>query len=190
MQEANRATAILRALRKTGDEAQLTRVLAAVAEDEDVAGALARIFVEATPNGTQRAALGVLPPVLRCQPEATLKSTVGSDHGRVDLRFDDDAREFTLLVELKLHSVYGHDQVKRYGEALDDLPRDRRSALLAVTRDVPSVGEPPASTERWLGSLRWTDIYEQLLDLDVRDDDLARQWRLLLGLINERGDSA
>lgn len=182
------STALLRVLRRTRDETQLTQLLAAIASDDDVAAELARMFVAAAPNEAQREALGEVPSVLHCRQEASLKSATGDGLGRVDLRFDDDVGEFTLLVELKLHSAYGTDQVERYREALRGLPRDRRAALLSVTRNIPGVGEPPADTEKWLGSLRWTDIYSPLRELNIKNKDLAQQWRLLLGLIYEQGD--
>jgi hypothetical protein len=186
------STAILRVLRRTRDEAQLTQLLAAVAgDDEHVAGKLAGLLVQATRDAyvEQRRALGEVPERLRCRPEATLRALAEKkDHGRIDLRFDDAARDFTLLAELKLHSPYGDDQVDRYKAALDDLPLDRRSGLVAVTRNVPGVGEPKPGTRGWLGSLRWTDIYDGLLALPIRDAELRSQWRLLLGVIDEQGD--
>lgn len=185
------STAILRVLRSGRDEAQLTQVIAAVASDDDeVAGELARLLVRATPeeNGKQREALGPVPSTLRCRPEATLRSSAGQRHGRVDLRFDDETREFTLLAELKLHSGYGEEQIQRYQSALNELPTGRRSGLLAVTRNVPGAGEPAADTPHWLGSLRWTEIYDGLLNLPIKDKELRSQWRLLLSVIEEEED--
>lgn len=184
------STAILRALRAARDEVQLTQVLATVAgEDDEFAGALARALVEAAPNKPQCEAIEPVPERLRCRREASLKSVSGPSHGRVDLRFDDLDRTFTLLAELKLHSPYGHDQVRRYSEALAELPQDgRRRGLLAITRNVPGVGEPGADEPTWLGSLRWAAIYETLLRLPVADPDLQVQWRLFLEVVNEQGD--
>ena len=189
MPGSDSSTAILSVLRKPGDEVQLTQLLAAVAkDDEEVAGHLARVLVRAAPHAGQREALGDVPARLRCRAEATLNAPGHDDHGRVDLRFDDGARDFTLLAELKLHSGYGDDQIRRYHDALDDLPEDRRAAVVAVTRNVPGVGEPAADTARWLGSLRWTEIYEELLKLPIKDRELGAQWRLLLRIIDEQGD--
>lgn len=187
--ETRSATAILRVLRKPRDEAQFTQILAAVAASNDeIAGCIARMLVAAAPHAAQREALGYVPSNLRCRPEATLTALSGDRHGRVDLRFDNEAHGFTLFAELKLHSAYGPDQVQRYSNALADLPADRRSALVAVTRNVPGVGEPTVDQPQWLGSLRWTDIYDELAALDIKDRDLRSQWRLLLAIIDEQGD--
>jgi hypothetical protein len=181
----------MRVLRRPRDEAQLTRLLAAVAgDDEEVASKLAQALVGAAPeeNAAQVAALGAAPSRVRCRAEETLRALAGGRHGRVDLRFDDDASDFTLLAELKLHSSYGHDQVERYGRALRELPADRNAALIAVTRNVPGIGEPGSMTEQWLGSVRWTDIYDQLIELPIKNDHLRSQWRILLDIISEQGD--
>lgn len=181
----------MRVLRRPRDEAQLTRLLAAVAgDDEEVASKLAQSLVSAAPeeNAAQVAALGAVPSRLGCRAEETLRALAGGRHGRVDLRFDDDASDFTLLAELKLHSAYGHDQVGRYHRALQELPTDRNAALIAVTRNVPGIGEPGPAAERWLGSVRWTEIYAQLLELPIKDDGLRSQWRMLLHIISEQGD--
>jgi hypothetical protein len=191
MQQEERPTAIFRVLRRPRDEAQLTQLLAAVAgADDDVGGALARAFVSATSeaHASEREALGNIPERLRCRPEAALRSPSGDHHGRVDLRFDDEAREFTLLAELKLHSGYGDRQVERYQDALADLPTGRRAALIAVTRNVPGAGEPPPGTPQWLGSVRWTDVFDALWALPIKDDELRAQWRSLLSVIDEQGD--
>jgi hypothetical protein len=192
MSRSDDSKAIMRVLRRPRDEAQLTQLLAAVAADDDeVAAALARALVNAArkDSAEQVAELGGLPPALRCRAEATLHAPLSGDrHGRVDLRFDDDASDFTLLAELKLHSAYGHDQVARYQRALRDLPAGRRGALIAVTRNVPGVGEPEPGTPQWLGSVRWTDIYEQLRDLPIENEQLRLQWQMLLDVVKQQGD--
>lgn len=191
MPEADSSKAIMRVLRRPRDEAQLTQLLAAVAgDDEEVASKLAQALVSAAPeeNAAQVAALGAVPSRLGCSAEETLRALAGGRHGRVDLRFDDDAGDFTLLAELKLHSAYGSDQVERYRRALRELPADRTAALIAVTRNVSGIGEPGPATEQWLGSVRWTKIYDQLLELPIKDDLLRSQWRMLLEIISEQGD--
>lgn len=183
------SAAILRALRRPGDEAQWTQVIAALAShDARFAGALAKVLVAAAPNG-HASKLAPVPERLLCRAEDTLQALFQSDsHGRVDLRFQSPEGDFVLLVELKLHSGYGHDQVDRYLAAIAELPPESRRGLVAITRNVPGVGEPPGNTEAWLGSIRWADILGELRDLPIENADLARQWQLILDLIEEQGD--
>jgi hypothetical protein len=106
--------------------------------------------------------------------------------GRVDLRFD--GADFALFVEHKLHSGYGERQVERYLDALGALPPERaRAGLIAVTRDIPGYGEPPATTPGWLGSVRWARLLPQLLKLPL-PDPLGSEWRRLLKVMDEDGD--
>jgi hypothetical protein len=107
--------------------------------------------------------------------------------GRVDLRFDSE--DFTLFVESKLHSGYGDEQVDRYLRALRRLPPENRAALIAVTRTVPTYGEPELEADpRWLGSVRWARMVKGLRKLPFADSQLGSQWRLLVDTLHEQGD--
>lgn len=184
------SSAVLAALRRPGDEAQLTQVLAAVAATGgELAAAVSRVLLASAPDTPAKRKLGEVPPELICRPEASLASLEGNSHGRVDLRFDSPERDFTLFVELKLHSPYGHDQVGRYRRALSELPQDgRRTGLLAVTRNLPGAGEPHPCGRGWLGSVRWTQVLPGLYNLAVQPAELASQWRLFLDLVCDQGD--
>lgn len=158
------------------------------ADDPVFAFQLARLLLSTVPETAQKMALGDVPIGVQCRAEETLYAVAGKSYGRVDLRFEDPNGEFTLLAELKLHAAYGHDQAKRYIDALNDMPIGGRRGLIAVTRNVPGAGEPERTTPRWLGSIRWTAILDGLKELPVEDEDLRRQWRLLLDLVEEQGD--
>ena len=161
--------ALLRALRRTGDEAQLTRVLASIcAADPQFARAFAGLLLEhiGRTNGSPaiRRLRRALPTTIDCQAEAQLWAGRES-RGRVDLRFTGPG--FTLLVENKLRSGYGRSQLSRYSEALAMLPSPNAegtaTGLLAITRDVPSYGEASVAEDpRWLGSLRWAALLPAL----------------------------
>ena len=59
-----------------------------------------------------------MPERLACRSERVLADPAG----RVHLVFTDADGPFTLLVELKLHSGYGHRQLERYLSSLSRGP--------------------------------------------------------------------
>ena len=182
-------TALLRAVRRRGDEAQFTQVIAGVATAEPgFAGALAHALVAAAPHEDQvQDALGSagVPSTLMCRAEETVRTAGGVNKGRVDLLFHTRNFDFRLLVELKLASSYGPDQVQNYLDALDGMGGPR--GLLAVTTNVPGVGEPPAGRPWWFGSLRWRAILQTLRGLRLADP-LGEQWRTWLDIMEADGD--
>jgi hypothetical protein len=106
----------------------------------------------------------------------------------VDLRFD-GGDDFTLLVENKLFSGFGGEQLERYHAALRALPEGRRAGLITITRDVPSYGELDAGTDGWLGAVRWSWLCDAgLAKLKTADPDLTLQWRLLSEMMHDQGD--
>lgn len=178
------------ALRKRGDEAQLTQLIAAVARsDADFATQLARLILEASGNAGIAAEM---PDRLECRAEQRLYDQEGEDLGRVDLLFADAAGTFTLLAELKLHSGYGHRQLDRYAASLSGLTPGARW-LVAITKIAPHSGEDSVAADpRWLGSIRWADIYDGLhalgVDLAPRRPVLAEAWSTILWILREQGD--
>lgn len=154
---------VLAALRRRGHEAQLTQVLAAFARaDPWFARELVAALLARAPERERVEALGELPAKLECRAEMPVKGIGGQDLGRVDLSFKDPGWSFRLLVELKLFSAYGDEQLDRYLEALDALPAPN-ARLLAVTTHPPLSGEAAvASDPRWLGSVRWAQVFERL----------------------------
>ncbi len=106
----------------------------------------------------------------------------------MDLRFDEPSGHFSLLAELKLFSGYGESQLERYLEGLDSLAVER-SGLLAVTRDLPQEGENEVSDDaRWLGSVRWGRVFDDLRALELGDPVLGSAWTGLLDILRADGD--
>lgn len=188
--------ALVHGLRSRRDEAQLTSVIGAIARTD---AAFARAFAETlVDHGRENSsataaafdALGEVPEAIVCGSERTLYDSVGGSLGRADLVFETtDGDPFVLIVENKLHSAYGDSQLERYRAALR-LVRGHggRGGLMALTRDVPTAGEPQAGADEWLGSFRWAKLLPRLRQLPVADGGVARQWRLLLEVLDEQGD--
>jgi hypothetical protein len=176
----------LASMRRTRDEAQFTQMIAgACASDPRFAGDLVRAMTRSAAGGDERLRV---PVELSCRAEKTVFSNAGHDLGRVDLVFR-DKEGFTLLVELKLHSAYGHDQLDRYRRALDAVPGSTRF-LVAVTVNSPFSGEDSVSGDpRWLGSVRWSQIFTELRAMKHRSSGVESAWRAALDLMRKQGDS-
>jgi hypothetical protein len=179
---------VLAALRRRGDEAQLTQIIGAfAAADEEFAASLVRALL-AHADLIRTTRLGDVPSRLACKPEVHLVDSVGHDQGFVDLRFSDTAGGFTLLVELKIHAAYGYRQLDRYMIGLDALP-SAHAGLLAITRDLPTGGEDQVARDpRWLGSLRWAQLLDDLRSLNHPDPALRALWGALLDRVASDGD--
>src|SRR4051812_8317897 len=109
------AHAVITGLRAPGNEPQLTQVLGALSRtDPKFASAFVEAVLKLAATNAQYAAaveqIGSVPPELDCHVEHALYDRDDWTLGRVDLRFD--AKDFTLLVENKLHSGFGPDQLK------------------------------------------------------------------------------
>jgi hypothetical protein len=131
----------------------------------------------------------LVPDRLHCRPEERVWDNEALDRGFVDLLFEDNEGAFTLLVELKLYSPYGREQVTRYLKARERYERlGRRAALLAVTRNTPAYGEPERQTPGWLGSVRWADLLEDMKSLEHRDEAVTLLWRAMLDILDRQGD--
>lgn len=174
-------TSVLAVLRRPGSEVQLTQALAAFAStDPSFASGLAQIFVVGAPP-ERRAALGPFPPTLLCDAELVFESG-----RRVDLRFEDEDGRFGLLVELKIDAGYGHEQLDDYIRAADTLGYER-VGLAAVTKSPPWFGEEDVSKDvRWLGSTRWSRIYQSMAQL--RHAQVNDAWTAFLSVVKDQGD--
>lgn len=186
--------ALIRGLRIRNHEAQLTQVLASVADsDPAFASAFVHLVLNVAAFDARHRrnveAMGTPPTELTCRAEHSVYDEHDFGLGRVDLRFDGGS-DFTLFVENKLHSGFGVDQLNRYQAALKTLPEERaRSGLIAITRDVPSHGELDAGANGWLGAIRWARLFDEgLADLPVADPDVRVQWKLLIDVIHLQGD--
>lgn len=186
--ERGAVESLMRAMRRPGDEAQLTQIIHSVGgSDERCAGAMASCLVAAAPRKDAVARLGPVPAGLQLEAEVTLAGA--TPLGRVDLEFRDDASDFLLYVELKLGSEYGHDQINRYLRALEHSRSESRRALMAVTTHTPQVGEEDAATDpRWLGSARWAAVYDELLALPHRNSVMGKAWKALLPVVRDQRD--
>ena len=189
--------ALVWGLRSQRDEAQVTNVIAAIAAtDADFAFAFAEALVAQafddcphTRAAVQRAL--PVPKTIHSGRERTLYDRAGSNLGRVDLSFDstEEGDEYTLLVENKLYSGFGPEQLSRYRAGLRVVRGGGgRGAIIAVTRDVPTQGELQAIDPEWLGSVRWARLLPRLRKLPVSDDAVGVQWQLLLDVLDEQGD--
>lgn len=185
------APPVLAALRRAGDEAQLTRVIGALgASDSAFADGYAKALLRAAaarPQFEESVAQFASPPAeLRCCAEFALGARTDR-HGRVDLRLH--APGFSLLVEHKLWSAFAHDQLERYGRYVRSRPSEERHALIAVTRNVPTEQALNAPTgPGWLGVVRWVDLIDDLFELPHQDLDARGQWRTLLKFMLDQGD--
>lgn len=172
-------------MRRHGNEAQFTQMIAAACgSDPRFASQFVGVLVRAA---GERGAQVAVPSELSCRAEQAVHSLDGRDLGRVDLVFRHE-EHFVLLVELKLHSAYGHEQLVRYQEALDTFPGDRRH-LMAVTVTSPFSGEAVVRDDpRWLGSVRWSRLFDQLRSIRHRSAAVETTWRAALDLMRRTGD--
>lgn len=187
--EAHRSVrTVVAALRKPRGERQLTDAIAAFAGlDGHFSAGIAQVLVQAV-EPSRATFLGDVPAELQCSSEVGLRDDDGREVGSVDLVFADSAGDFVLLVEAKLYSEYGAEQVPRYLSALSTLGAER-TALMAVTRDPPRQGEIAAYGDpRWLGSVRWARVFDGLRELTLGEESLDLLWRGLLDVVREQGD--
>lgn len=192
------AHAIVSGLRKPRDETQLTGVISAIAGTDATFAAgfatalLEQVRIDCPTAGAQIAAtLAAVPEQITCASERSLYDERGSRLGRVDLIFESEEDEtFVLVVENKLYSGFGHEQLARYQAGLRFVRGSgaRRGGLVALTRDVPTSGELARDEEEWLGSVRWARLLPRLRRLRAEDDGVNRQWQLLLDVLDEQGD--
>ena len=180
--ELGPAHALLRTLRRSGSETELTQALAAVLEAEPRAAAEFVRAVAASASAPAGEAIDIsdLPAELFCLAEQTV------EQGRVDLEFFDDARVWHVIIEIKVYARYGRDQISRYLESFR--PEASRTLLAAITRDVPTYGDLEAGADpRWLGSVRWAKLLPRLRTLPLTDEGLASQWPLFLEVLEAEG---
>jgi hypothetical protein len=168
--DSSPSSALLRGLRRPGDEPQLTQAIAAVAAaDPRFAAGFLRLVVRETGSGVD------VPAEVHVSAEEVVPD------GRVDLRFR--AEGIDVIVELKIHAGYGPHWLDRYLAALTDV---KHAFVVAVTRDDPTYGEPPANGA-WLGATRWKRLLPGLRELRPADPDLLRQWLLFLDVLETEG---
>ena len=173
---------LLRALRKSGDEVQLTQTVGRLAQaDQDFARALLRALVRGAPAGDRVADRLTTDGPVECAIERRLY--VGHESmGRIDLVLTHPGLE--LYVEVKLHSDYRPNQLRDYLQALDP---GEGEFLISVTRNISRFREPAGSEPGWLGSVRWARLATVLRDLPT-PGPVREQWNMLLNVLEEDGD--
>jgi hypothetical protein len=189
--------ALIRGLRRQGNEGQLTKVIGEIASsDPRFASAFVRSLVAQASadcgSAEQARRLGAVPSALECTWEEDVGRTEAQALGRVDLAFYGSSGngDFTLFVENKLDSGYGKAQLDRYLTALRLLPPGR-SALVAVTKRVPAYGERVLDDKKhpdWLGSVRWARLLPRLRKLPIENPRVRQQWGQLLDVLDHQGD--
>lgn len=171
--------ALLQGLREGGDEAELTRAIAAVLSTErEMAADFVKLVLKNCSNA-KNLDLSGFPLSLECTTEETVRE------GRVDLSFVDGAGEWHVIIENKIYASYGRDQIGRYLRSFHE--DATRAILAAITRDVPTHGEPGDGEKHWAGSVRWARLLPGLRELKPRNPELARQWPLFFDVLESEG---
>jgi len=140
--------------------------------DPAMASQFVNLVLRNAANGQAPAA----PPDLQCSTEETV------DGGRLDLRFR--ASGWDVIIELKIDAGYGGDQLTRYLNVLSEVDC---AYLAAITRSVPTYGEPAGIDPRWLGSVQWRRLLPELRAMQVSDSVLDAQWPLFLDVLEAEG---
>lgn len=175
----------------------MTNVIAAIAATDEtfatsfVKALLAQAAEDCTLTAEAQKRLGPVPARLVGDRERRLFGEQDEALGIVDLIFEEpgDNSEFTLLVENKLYSGFGPEQLSNYRAAVVAVrQRGGRGGLIAVTRDVPAHGVHEPTEEEWLGSVRWARLLGRLRALDIADPGVKQQWHYLLDVLDEQGD--
>lgn len=171
--------ALIRSLRNTRSETELTRALAAVLDAEpEMAAEFVRLVVRKAKHA-DRVDLTALPARLRCSTEDKIAE------GRADLTFADEEHRWHVIFELKIDAGYGDDQIGRYLRS--SRPSADRFVLASITRNVPTHGDDEVDDARWAGSARWAKLLPELKALRPRNPMLAEQWPLFLEVLEKEG---
>lgn len=161
----------------------MTRAVIALAQaDQSFARGLMTALLQSTTRGRELDLASKLSGKVHCYGERSLFNQRGTNLGRVDIVLEQT--DMTLFVEVKLHSDYGVHQLDRY---MRGIRPERGDYLIAVTRNISRFIEPPTGTPGWLGSIRWAHIVRTLRRITATDS-VARQWNLLLDVLEEDGD--
>ncbi len=194
--EQQAADRVAELLRLRGHEVQLTAALwELAAADERLAAGMLRVILDAA-VGSNSASLPV-PEHMRVdhQQRTERRRLLGSPRrlGRVDWRFHDSDAQLHVVVEVKLDSRLGANQVGRYLQ--DDRVRGaRHGGVLMLTKDPVNPQELGVAVRdaRWLGVARWHTVLAPLaalpekLNLGPTPDTAA--WKAILARAAQPGD--
>lgn len=166
---------LARALRKPGQEVQLSEVLREVCQDEDVA----REFVIAALKLSGKRGLPRVPRKVFCRDQQQLVAAdTGALVGRGDLSFF-GRKGWTLLVELKLYSDPEKTQLVRY-LATGNL-------VLVVTSRPDEIDSSLEKWDNWVGVISWEQFEPALKALPVRGRGRGT-WMDWLRVMKDDGD--
>ncbi len=175
--------ALVRSLRKAGNEPQLTRAMVALAQADAVfSRGIMVALLKSTTAGSELTSEISSDSRVRCVGERPLFNERGKSVGRIDLIFE--SGNLALFVEVKLHSDYRPDQLADY---LSGIRPDRGEYLIALTRNISRFIEPPAGSPGWLGSVRWAQLMPRLRKIPATET-LRDQWVRLLNVLEDDGD--
>jgi hypothetical protein len=179
---------VVRALRYQDDEVQLGRVLAVLCRNPRVASHFSRLVISHAEGGSRsaRARAARVPEEVHCLDEQAVHARVtrvvgrstAKKVGRVDLAFTSTGG-WRLLVELKLRSGFGKQQLERYASV--------EAPVVAIVRSRSTIPTTLKDNPNWAGAAEWQDLAEGLGELPVDDEDRA-VWLALLAAMAEDGE--
>jgi hypothetical protein len=187
---------VIRALRRAGDEAELTRVIHAFAEtDQRFASGFASLVVaeasRAKSSGAHARALPDLSGETMCERERTT-GRLTSESGRCDLWFSSAGPPpVTLAVELKLRSGYTVRQREKYVAELRRRVKGASWLVVVTARAHVPPSRTLARNPRWLGEVKWAELHEHglaELDFEPGHEGLRLAWRAFVTTLLEDGD--
>ena len=174
--------AVIRSLRRPGDEVQLTRTIEKLAQTDQVfARGLLTLLIEQAPHRDKASRWFDAESTTEATAERPMRIP-GANPRRIDLVLE--TSRLKLFIEVKLHSDYEPEQLRDYLRAIKP---DQGEFLVALTRDVSRFREPDEHAPGWLGVIRWPHLAGPLRDLpDV--GPLRQHWQLLLDVLEEDRD--
>jgi hypothetical protein len=187
---------VLRALRDPGDEVELTRVIHAFAQADQrfAMGFGSLVLAEARRSkrsGAHARALPNLSDETQCDRERRT-GRLTSESGRCDLWFSSAGPPpVTLAVEVKLRSRYTLRQREKYVAELTRRIKGDSGLVVVTARSHPEPTAALARNPRWLGEVKWAELYEHgLAELEFAPGHqaLRQAWRAVVTTLREDGD--
>jgi hypothetical protein len=177
---------VIAALRQARNEVQLTQAIGAfAAADPLFAARLARLLVETAARQRGRPATNAERLLPRIPLECTCTTEKPVAGGRIDLHFEHSPGRFELAVEAKVDALLSPGQLDTY---ITDLEGRHGGSLIGLAVQVPPHAEPSRPSRRWLGFVRWDQLFPALDEGGPSDPALRELWRSFLKAIHEPGD--
>jgi hypothetical protein len=194
--EEQAAARVAELLRLSGHEVQLTAALGdLIAADERLAAGMLRVLLDAATESD--AAPFPIPERITVdhQQRSQRSRLLGGTRrlGRVDWRFYDPADELHVVVEVKLDSRLGDNQIGRYVQ--DDRVRAAaRGGVVMLSKDPVGRDElgGAGGDPRWLGVARWHEVLAPLAalpdELSLTQTTDRAAWQAILRQAAAAGD--